>query len=174
MKQRIEIKPEELHSDPFTMIGTEWMLVSAKKEGVVNTMTASWGGMGILWNKKVAFVFLRPQRYTKEFIDATDQFSLSFYDANYRKQLSYLGTVSGRDENKIEKTGFHIVHEDEVPYFEEANTVLICRKLYAQEMQETCFLQEGLIDKNYPNKDYHTMYVVEIEKVITQETLLNP
>ena len=93
-----EIQTSQLHSDAFTMIGKEWMLVSAERDGVVNTMTASWGGMGILWNKKVAFVFLRPQRYTKEFIDQKDCFTLSFYDEEYRKTLSYLGTVSGRDE----------------------------------------------------------------------------
>ena len=73
-----EIQTSQLHSDAFTMIGKEWMLVSAERDGVVNTMTASWGGMGILWNKKVAFVFLRPQRYTKEFIDQKDCFTLSF------------------------------------------------------------------------------------------------
>lgn len=166
MKQIVEILPEELHSDPFTMIGKEWMLVTAAKDGIVNTMTASWGGMGILWNKKVAFVFLRPQRYTKEFVDATQAFTLSFYDADYRKQLSYLGSISGRDEHKIETVGFHIAYEDGIPYFTEANTVLVCRALYAQEMQEACFLQPELIEKNYPLKDYHTMYVVEIEKVL--------
>ena len=160
-----EIQTSQLHSDAFTMIGKEWMLVSAERDGVVNTMTASWGGMGILWNKKVAFVFLRPQRYTKEFIDQKDCFTLSFYDEEYRKTLSYLGTVSGRDEQKIEKAGLHTAFINDEPYFTEANTVLVCRKLYAQEMREDCFLDAALIEKNYPQKDYHTMYVAEIEHV---------
>lgn len=167
MSTRKEIDVEQLHSDPFTMIGKEWMLVSAEHEGVVNTMTASWGGVGILWNKKVAFVFIRPQRYTKEFIDASDTFSLSFYDESYRQKLAYLGKVSGRDEDKIAKAELHIAMDDNTPYFEEANTVLICRKLYKQDLREDCFLDTSLIDKNYPNKDYHTMYVVEIEKAFT-------
>lgn len=157
------IQTSQLHSDAFTMIGKEWMLVSAQKDGVVNTMTASWGGMGILWNKKVAFVFLRPQRYTKEFIDQGDVFTLSFYDEEYRKTLSYLGSASGRDEPKIEKAGLHTAFVNEAPYFTEANTVLVCRKLYAQDMLEECFLDSSLIEKNYPLKDYHTMYVAEIE-----------
>ncbi len=72
-----EIKPEELTKNPFHMIGKEWMLVTAEKDGKVNTMTASWGGVGIMWGKPVAYVFIRPQRYTKEFIDGTDTFSLS-------------------------------------------------------------------------------------------------
>ena len=161
-----EIKPEQLHSDAFTMIGKEWMLVSAGDEKGVNTMTASWGGLGILWNKHVAFVFIRPQRYTKNFIDTHDTFSLSFYDETYRSTLSYLGRVSGKDEDKIKEANLHVVFDQETPYFEEANTVLICRKLYEQEFDATCFLQKDLVEKNYPQNDFHTMYVVEIEKVL--------
>lgn len=163
-----EIRPEELHSDAFTMIGKEWMLVTAENNGKVNTMTASWGGVGILWNKHVAFVFIRPQRYTKEFIDNSEYLTLSFYDESYRKTLSYLGTTSGRDEDKIAKADFHIAHEHNAPYFEEANTVMVCRKLYAQELKENCFMDSSLVDKNYPLKDFHEMYVVEIEKVLTK------
>ena len=159
------IDVKDLQANPWKMIGDEWMLITAEKAGKVNTMTASWGGMGILWNKKVAFVFLRPQRYTKEFIDQKDCFTLSFYDEEYRKTLSYLGTVSGRDEQKIEKAGLHTAFINDAPYFTEANTVLVCRKLYAQEMREDCFLDAALIEKNYPQKDYHTMYVAEIEHV---------
>lgn len=163
-----QIKHEELHSDAFTMIGKEWMLVTAQKDGKVNTMTASWGGVGILWNKKVAFVFIRPQRYTKEFIDASNTLSLSFYDEHYRKDLSHLGSVSGKSEDKIATVGFHVCHEGDIPYFEEANTVLLCHTLYKQELTENCFLDTALLPKNYPLKDYHTMYVVEIDTVLTK------
>ena len=130
-----EIKPEELQKNPFQMIGKEWLLVTAEKEGKTNTMTASWGGVGIMWGKPVAYVFIRPQRYTKEFIDAGDHFSLSVLGEDYRKTLNYFGTVSGRDEDKIAKSGLHVAHENGTPYFEEANTVLVCRKLYAQPEQ---------------------------------------
>ena len=97
------IKPEELEKNVFHMIGKEWLLVTAEKEGKVNTMTASWGGLGVMWGKNVAYIVLRPQRYTKEFVDAGETFSLSVLDEEYRKTLSYLGTVSGRDEDKITK-----------------------------------------------------------------------
>jgi len=83
------IEPEKLHGDVFTMIGKEWMLVTAEKDGRVNTMTASWGGMGILWNKKVAYIFIRPQRYTKEFIDGSERLTLSFYDEEYTDDELY-------------------------------------------------------------------------------------
>lgn len=84
------IKPEELNKNVFSMIGKEWLLVTAEKEGKVNTMTASWGGLGVMWGKDVAFIVLRPQRYTKEFVDAGETFSLSVLDGERRKTLNYL------------------------------------------------------------------------------------
>lgn len=119
-----EIKPEELQKNPFQMIGKEWLLVTAEKDGKANTMTASWGGVGVMWGRNVAFIVIRPQRYTKEFIDASDKLSLSVLDEEYRKTLSYLGSVSGRDEDKIAKSGLTVAHTDDVPYFAEANTVI--------------------------------------------------
>ena len=104
-----EIKPEELQKNPFQMIGKEWLLVTAEKDGKANTMTASWGGVGVMWGRNVAFIVIRPQRYTKEFIDASDKLSLSVLDEEYRKTLSYLGSVSGRDEDKIGKSGLTIL-----------------------------------------------------------------
>ena len=146
MKNFHEIAPEQLQKTPFQMIGKEWMLVTAKKGDKVNTMTASWGGLGVMWGKNVAFVVIRPQRYTKEFIDASDSFSLSFLDGAYKEKLSYLGSVSGRDEEKISKTGLTVAEENEIPYFAEADTVLICKKLYQQEYQKECFLDSSILN----------------------------
>lgn len=164
-----QIQPEDLNKNVFDMIGNQWMLITAEKNGVVNTMTASWGGMGILWNRKVAYIFIRPQRYTKEFVDESDTLSLTFFDKSYKSELKYLGTVSGKDENKIEKAGLHIVHEANTPYFEEAELTFICKKLYHQELKEEFFIDKQLNDQTYPFKDYHTMYVVEIEKILMKE-----
>ena len=100
-------------------------------------MTASWGGLGVLWRKNVAFIFIRPQRFTKGFVDEAEKFSLTFFDESYRKQLSYLGTVSGKDENKIEKAELTVEHENGAPIFKEAETVIICRKLYAQPLENS-------------------------------------
>ena len=102
----------------------------------------------------------------KEFIDGTDTFSLSILGEEHRKTLSYLGTVSGRDEDKISKSGLHVEHEGVTPYFEEANTVMVCRKLFAQPLDPAGFIDKECDTKWYPQKDYHTMYVVEIEKVL--------
>lgn len=162
------IKPEELQKNVFSMIGKEWLLVTAEKEGQVNTMTASWGGLGVMWGKNVAFIVLRPQRYTKEFVDAGGTFSLSVLDGEYRKTLNYLGTVSGRNEDKVAKSGLTVEHAEGTPYFGEANTVLICRKLYVQQYDPACFIDKSCDERWYPEKDYHTMYIAEIEKVFTR------
>ncbi len=162
------IKPEELQKNVFSMIGKEWLLVTAEKEGQVNTMTASWGGLGVMWGKNVAFIVLRPQRYTKEFVDAGETFSLSVLGEEYRKTLNYLGTVSGRNEDKVGKSGLTVEHEEETPYFGEADTVLVCRKLYAQQYDPSCFIDKSCDERWYPEKDYHTMYIAEIEKVLVK------
>ena len=164
-----EVKMEELNFNPFTKIGTEWMLITAGDEKKFNTMTASWGGVGIMWNKNVVTTYIRPQRYTKELIDQSGKLSLSFFDEGSRKMLNYMGTVSGRDEDKIAACGLHVEMVNSAPVFQESRMAIICRKLYAQPMEEACFLDQELIVKNYPDRDYHTVYVVEIEKILVQK-----
>lgn len=169
MKELKELKPEELKKSPFQLIGKEWMLVTAKKGDKVNTMTASWGGLGYLWEKNVAFIVLRPSRYTKEFIDSADTFSLTFFEEGYKKELAYLGSVSGREEDKIAKSSFDVLYDGEAPYFEQCNMVLFCKKLYHQEMNAESFVSSSLAEKFYPQKDYHTLYFAEIEKILIKE-----
>jgi flavin reductase (DIM6/NTAB) family NADH-FMN oxidoreductase RutF len=161
-----EIDPKELTENPFKLIDDEWMLVTAAKDDKVNTMTASWGSLGIMWNKNVASIVLRPQRYTKEFVDNSSTFSLTFYDKSYKKDLAYLGSKSGRNEDKLSKTNLTLDYVDNTPYFKEAKLILICRKLFTQEMKPEGFIDTTLLEKNYPNKDYHTLYFGEIEKVL--------
>ena len=151
--------------NPFEKIGKEWMAITAKNENKVNTMTASWGGLGVMWGKNVSFIGIRPGRYTKEFVDNSDRFSLCFFDEEYKKFLSYFGSVSGRDEDKIANSGLTIIEDNNVPFFKEAYMVLICKKLYNQELNSQCFIDPSLDNKWYPNKDYHSMYISEIEKI---------
>lgn len=153
-------------SNVFNKIGKEWMLVSASKDGKCNTMTASWGAMGVMWNKNVAFVFVRPQRYTKEFIDSSDYLSLSFFSEDYRKMLNFMGTKSGRDVDKIAHENLTVLSSEKAPIFKEATLTLVCKKLYVQDMKEECFLDKALVDTFFKNKDFHYMYVVEIEDII--------
>ena len=168
MKQFKEINIENIENNPFRMIGKEWMLVTAEKDGRVNTMTASWGGLGVIWNRNVAYVVVRPQRYTKEFIDDANTFSLTFYDEKYKRELSYLGSVSGKNEDKIKNAGFTEANFQGTPYFQEAKLVLICRKLYAQQYNAECFIDKNLDGEFYPEKDYHIMYIAEITKALSE------
>lgn len=163
-----EIKPDQWKDNVFDAIGRQWMLISAQQEGKVNTMTASWGGMGVLWNRSVATIYVRPQRYTKQFIDASEYFSLCFFDDTWKEQLAYLGRVSGKDEPKIEKAGLTIKNDRQAPYFEQASVVVICRKLYADTLKKESFFQHELYEQNYPNNDLHTMYIGKIVEMITK------
>ena len=148
--------------NPFSKIGNDWMLITAGNQEKSNTMTASWGGLGVLWGKNVTFTFIRPQRYTKEFIDSNDYFSLCFFDEKYKKTLGYLGSVSGRDEDKLSKSNLHLHFIDNIPCFEEAKLIFTCKKIYKQELEPNCFIENVLDKKWYENKDYHSMYIGEI------------
>ncbi len=161
-----EVLPELLRKNPFQTIGKEWMLITAGNDDKVNTMTASWGGLGVMYGKNVAFIVVRPQRYTKEFIDKEDTFSLSFLEKSYRNVLNYLGSVSGRMEDKITNSGLTVVHSDSTPYIGEAEHVFICKKLYRQPMSGESILNEKLNNTFYPEKDYHTLYIAEIIKTL--------
>ena len=163
-----EININDFKINPFEKIGKEWMLVTSENSEKVNTMTASWGGLAVLWNKNIAFIVLRPQRYTKEFIDSSNEFSLSFFDEQYKSTLGYLGKVSGRNEDKIANSNLKITHINNVPTFEEASLVITCKNLYKQDLRPDCFIDTSLDEKNYPNKDYHTLYFAEITGIFSK------
>lgn len=157
-----------LEINPFEKIGKDWMLVTAGDEKKANTMTASWGGMGVMWGKDVVFVGVRQSRYTKEFIDAQKTFSLSFPTDQYRKEMKFLGTVSGRDEDKITESGLHVAYEDGIPYIDEANLVLLCRAMSATQLAMQDMLDSGIESQWYADGNIHTLYIAEITKVLVR------
>lgn len=163
------VKPEELILNPFTVYSGDWTLITAAKDGVVNTMTASWGSLGVNWGKNVLTAYIRPQRYTKEFVDGSEYFSVTVFPEGYREKLTYLGTVSGRDQDKIAKTGLTVAYEDGVPYFGEAKLIFFVKKLFAEEMKEENFLYPETVSRWFPQKDFHTIYMGEIVKVLVKE-----
>ncbi|MGL5683285.1 MAG: flavin reductase family protein [Marinifilaceae bacterium] len=166
-----EVNPLEYVKNPIKIIAQDWMLVTAGTKDKFNTMTASWGGVGFLWNKPVAFVFVRPERYTYQFIEQSDYLTLSFMGEQFRKELMLLGTKSGRDTDKITESGltpFFTAQGN--PAFAEAHTVMECRKLFKSPMTANQFIDTELIDKWYGAKgNFHHMYVVEIEHIFTKE-----
>lgn len=163
-----EISFKDFNENIFELIGSKWMLISAEKNGVANTMTASWGGMGVIWNKRVATIYVRKSRFTKSFIDGSDGFSLCVFDEKYRKELGYCGRVSGRDEDKIKVCKFSVNHENGVPFFDEAKMIFICKKMYSQDFTKEGFVgdYENIVKDNYSDNDWHVMYIGEIEKIL--------
>ena len=156
------IEPSLVKDNFIEIIGKEWMLVSAGDKDKFNMMTASWGGVGFLWNKPVVFVFIRPERYTREFVDAKGAFTLSFLGEEHKTAHKICGAKSGRDIDKMKETGFTPIFEDGGIGYEEANLVLVCKKLYTTKFEKEKFLSPELPAKWYPEDDFHHVYYGQI------------
>lgn len=168
MKMFKEIKPIEIPGNPIHLIGQEWMLITAGVSDHFNTMTASWGGLGELWFKPVCFCFVRPHRYTYEFMEQYEIFTLSFFSDAFKSQLNFCGSRSGRETDKVKECGFTVRETQSGGiFFDEARLVLECRKIYFQDLLPDRMLDKTVL-KNYPQQDYHRMYVGEILRVLKE------
>ena len=162
-----QIDPKSLDQNVFSLIGDQWMLLTAGTGEKCNTMTASCGGLGVLWGKPVATVYIRPQRYTLEFVEREEKFTLAFFGEEYRKALALCGSKSGREVDKVKECGFTVAEgEGGAPYFEQAELVLVCRKRMAVPMDPAA-MPEDVKEKWYEG-DYHTMYWGEIVEALVQ------
>ena len=158
------IDPKSLDLNVFSAIGDQWMLITAGTAEKCNTMTASWGGLGVIWGAPAATCYIRPQRYTKEFVDQEDYFTLSFCGEAYRKALSLCGSKSGRDVDKVKECGLTVRYgAGDAPFFDEADWALVCRKIYVQDMDPACVLGEGEILPFYGKAGgWHRIYVGQV------------
>lgn len=169
-----EIKIQDLQINPFTLFGKDWMALAAGNEqDSYNAMTVAWGHLVSIWERSnhrnclpTAVCYVRPSRYTKMLMDKENYFTLSHFPEQYRKALGYLGSHSGRDGDKIKTAGLTPVFADGTVLFAEADLVFVCRKLYSQELMEPGFADQELVEFNYSQRDFHTMYVGEIVKVL--------
>ena len=157
---------ENLKVNPFELIGRDWFLItSGTSASEYNTMTASWGSMCIMWGKPVFTCGIRHNRYTFEFSEKNDLITFSFFDSDkYRPMLNFCGSKSGLDFDKAKETGITPVEIDGAVSFEEARLVLVCRKLYAQDLEKDKFTDNSLL-KFYENDPVHRMYTSEIVAV---------
>jgi flavin reductase (DIM6/NTAB) family NADH-FMN oxidoreductase RutF len=164
------IEPEEIKDNPFKLVGTDWMLITAGPPQSYNMMTGGWGGFGVLWRKNVCWCVIRPQRYTYQFIERSDVFTLSFFGDAYKRALELCGSRSGRDTDKAELAGLTPIPGElsGTTCFAEARMVIECRKMYFQDVDPAHFLDPS-IDENYPQHDYHRMYFGEIVNVRIKE-----
>lgn len=163
-----EIPVSKITDNPFDLIGKKWALVTAKNGDKCNTMTASWGGVGVMWNKPAAFTFIRPQRFTYGLMEREEYYTLSFFDEEYRKALNFCGTKSGRDFDKAKETGLTPCYEERAPYFKEARLVLVCRKMYSQFLNRESVISKDDVLPTYTSDDFHKMYISEIVKALAK------
>ncbi|MFW6223245.1 MAG: flavin reductase family protein [Bacteroidota bacterium] len=154
----------------FDLIGREWMLITAGSENHFNTMTASWGTMGVLWRKKVAMVFVRPNRYTYQFMEQQEGYTLSFFDEAHRSILDYCGSHSGKNVDKIAETGLTpVVTQNGNVYFDQAKLVFECKKMYVDDIKPDHFLTPDIPEIIYNGQDYHRLYVGEVIDCLIKE-----
>ena len=138
-----QMEPDEIKDNVFKLIGKDWMLITAGTHDSFNTMTASWGGMGVLWNKKVCFSVVRPTRYTYSFLETSDTYTLSFFSSRFRKALMLCGTKSGRNVDKVKESGLTPVFDGDAIFFTQARLVYECKKLYFQDIIPGNFQEAG-------------------------------
>ena len=162
----IKIEPDKLTLNPVDIWLNHWFLLTSGDLNKYNTMTVAWGSIGVMWNLPIVQVVVRPTRYTFEFMEKYNSFSLCGFPRQYKPDLSLLGSKSGRDTDKISETNLTIRKSEviEAPCFDQAELIMECRKIYWQRMDPHNFLDPE-IDKNYPQKDYHQIYFGEIMQI---------
>ncbi|MCD8204370.1 MAG: flavin reductase family protein [Coprobacillus sp.] len=168
-----EIKVDDFNFEGYDLFGKRWPLLGGGSPAKYNAMTISWGHYGSLWGhmggEKTVVVYVRPTRYTREIIEENDIFTLSLLPSDKREALMYMGSHSGRDEDKIKNAGLTPCFEDNTMFIEEAEVVLICKKLYKDQIKEENFIDKSVIEEHYPKKDFHTVYIAEIVKAYVKE-----
>ncbi len=153
----------------FEIYDKKWALVTAGDISDYNTMTISWGGLGTIWNKPVATVYIRPSRHTYGYMENNEYFTVSFYGEEYKKDLGTLGRLSGRDGDKVAKTDLTAVKAGESVTFAQAEVTLLCRKIYYNDLVKEN-IPAQIRDKNYASDEpAHRMYFGEVIDIITKQ-----
>ncbi len=169
-----EISIRDVNENFVKLFAENWALLTVKNGETANPetcnpMTVSWGAIGEIWGKDSATVYVRQSRYTKHLLDRESHFSLSFFGEKYRNALTFCGSHSGRDTDKIEATGLTPVCDEAAPYFKEARLVIICKKSAAKLLDAESFIDPSIKPDFYADNDLHTIYFGEIEKVLISE-----
>ena len=161
------IKPEDISENLIKMIGTDCMLITAGTREKFNTMTASWGFAGVIWNRPSAICFVRPERYTYGFMERADNYTLSFFSEKYRDALKLCGSKSGKNTDKPKEAGLTPKFlPNGLVSFEEASLIIECRKTYADNLKPENFLVQHIIDNVYNKEGFHRMYIGEITQIL--------
>lgn len=162
-----KIDATEIPDNVIKLIGQDWMLITAGNKDSFNTMTASWGGLGEMWGKHVSMITVRDIRYTYEFLEKNESYTLSFFTEDYKGALQICGSKSGRDTDKIKESGLTPkVLESGLMGFEQARLIIECKKLYAEPIKAKSFIDRKILDDFYTAETaMHTLYIGEITNV---------
>lgn len=165
-----EIEITDVKENVVDLLANRWGLVTAGDGEKMNMMTVSWGAVGELWGKPCVTVYIRPQRYTEEFLNVKNYFTLSFFPEDKKQAVhGVCGSKSGRDVDKVKACALTPCFDEKAPYFEEAQLVLVCRKMAKGRFDPEEFIDTTIEGKWYPEKDFHYIYYAEIEKVLISE-----
>jgi flavin reductase (DIM6/NTAB) family NADH-FMN oxidoreductase RutF len=160
-----KIAPDKIPGNIVKMLSEDWMLITAGDKDKFNMMTASWGGLGFLYEKPVAFCFINPTRYTYQLMENKDTYTLTFYTEAYRDALKYCGSKSGKDTDKVKGSGLTpITTPSGSKAFSQAWLIIECRKMVAQSLQAESISDKSL-KENWTGKQMHKMYIGEIINV---------
>ena len=155
----------EFNVNSFGIFDDDWALLTAGSADKFNTMTISWGGLGTLWSRPVATVYVKPVRYTHQFMERSDCFTVSFYGEEFRGALTLLGSRSGRDGDKVAAAGLTPVPLEGSVTFKEAKVTLLCKKIYRQDM-DTSAMPPEVVREFYQGEAAHTMFIGEVVDII--------
>ncbi len=162
------VDPVDVEEGPFIFTGLK-MLVTAGNGDKVNTGAATFGGVGYLWNRRVVYIFLRGKRFTREYVEASGEFSISFINnQEYRGAIKYIEAVSGRDEDKIAGARLNVNYYEGIPFIDEADTVITAKLLYGKEFSKDGIVEKGIIEEFYKDDEFHMVYVGEIQKILVR------
>ncbi len=165
----MNITTKELQDNIFKLIENDWMLITAGDKQKANTMTASFGGFGVFCFKNIAIIYVRPERYTYEFLEKHKTFSLSFFEPEYKQKLTFCGRNSGKNYDKFKECGFTLEYTDnETPVISEARINIECKTMYKQDIEKDCFVDTEAFEKTYSSGGMHRMYVAEILNITTK------
>ena len=153
------------HAEIFQMFDRKWALLTTGTPEDFNTMAISWGGMGTLWGRPVVTVYIRPNRHTFGYMNASDFFTVSFYPEQFRKDLGVLGSLSGRDGDKVARTSLIPAEVPNGVSFRQAECTLVCRKMYAQDM-DAATIPDEVMRECYAAEPVHRMYIGEVMEVL--------
>lgn len=162
MNNFVELTPNELDENLFNTLAKDWLLVTAGDTNDYNTMTISWGGFGVMWQKNTATIVVRPQRHTYDYIEKNDLFTLTVFPKDMHNVVEFCGKHSGRDVDKAKECNITAVEVGGSTSFEEARLILLCKKLYFNDLVPENFVDQKFNSTFYPKNDHHRMYIAEI------------